>query len=118
VGREAANRPRSGRAGGAGAVDSRSVGHYAGAQKLGAGLTDALNKDQGASVRRFTGGLVVVNPRDAAIRYDLGGSFPRVIPHGGGAVPDSGQIPATWGLTQTVVTSVTLGPRQAAILVR
>ena len=73
-------------------------------------------RDQSAFVRRFAGGLAVVNPGDATIRYSLDGTYRRVVPHGGGTVPDSGQTPAAWGLAETPVAAVTLGPRQAALL--
>ena len=76
----------------------------------------ALRQDQGAFVRRFANGLVVVNPSDGTVRYALGATYRRVVPHGGGAVPDSGQEPTAWGLTETPVTAVTLGPRRAALL--
>ena len=35
---------------------------------------------------------------------------------GGGPVPDSGQVPSAWRLEEARVTTVTLGPRRAAVL--
>jgi hypothetical protein len=76
----------------------------------------ALREDQGAFVRRFANGIVVVNPGDSTVRYALDGTYRRVTPHGGGAVPGSGRLPSSWGLAESPVTSVMLGPRQAALL--
>ena len=76
----------------------------------------ALRQDQGAFVRRFANGLVLVNPGEGTVRYSLGATYRRVVPHGGGAVSDSGAEPAAWGLTETPVASVMLGPRRAALL--
>jgi hypothetical protein len=39
-----------------------------------------------------------------------------VTPVGGGAVPDDGREPASWGLETEAVTAVSLGPRRAAVL--
>ncbi|HKT44827.1 MAG TPA: putative glycoside hydrolase [Gaiellaceae bacterium] len=76
----------------------------------------ALRQDQGAFVRRYANGLVLANPSDAAVHYVLPGTMQLVTPSGGGAVPASGQIPASWTLHEAPVTSVTLGPRQGAVL--
>jgi hypothetical protein len=75
-----------------------------------------LRQDQGAFVRRFGNGLVVVNPGDATVRYTLPSTMNRVVPVGGGAVPDDGKLPAGWRLQQTPVSSLTLEPRRAAVL--
>ena len=37
-------------------------------------------------------------------------------PSGGGAVPDDGVLPSAWGVRETTVTTVTLQPRRAAVL--
>jgi len=84
---------------------------------LGAPLDPpGLRQDQGAFVRRFANGLVLANPGDATVRYALPGTMQLVTPAGGGAVPDSGQLPAAWRLQTAPVTVVTLGPRQVAVL--
>lgn len=75
-----------------------------------------LRQDQGAFVRRFANGLVVVNPGDSVVTYTLRETMQLVTPVGGGAVPETGQLPAAWTLEQAPVASVTLGPRRAALL--
>lgn len=85
--------------------------------QLGAAVDPpGLRTDQGAYVRRFAGGLVVVNPGDSTVRYALPTAMQQVTPSGGGAVPASGALPAAWRLSTAPVTSVTLGPRRAAVL--
>lgn len=76
----------------------------------------ALRQDQGAFVRRYANGLVLANPGDATVHYVLPATMQLVTPSGGGAVPESGRIPASWTLQEEPVTSVTLGPRQGAVL--
>jgi hypothetical protein len=84
---------------------------------LGAPLDPpGLRQDQGAFVRRFANGLVIANPGDGTVRYALPATMQLVTPAGGGAVPDSGLLPAAWTLQTAPVTAVTLGPRQGAVL--
>jgi hypothetical protein len=84
---------------------------------LGAGIDPpGLRRDQGAFVRRFGNGLVLVNPGDSTVHYALPGPMQLVTPTGGGAVPDSGRLPASWTLQTQGVTSLTLGPRRGAVL--
>lgn len=75
-----------------------------------------LRQDQGAFVRRYANGLVVVNPGDGTVRYALPATMRLVTPAGGGAVPDSGVVPPGWTLDEQPVASVTLGPHRAAVL--
>lgn len=75
-----------------------------------------LRQDQGGFVRRFANGLVVVNPGDSTLTYRLPSPMQLQTPHGGGAVPPGGVVPASWGIDETTVTSVTLQPQHAAIL--
>ncbi len=66
--------------------------------------------------RDFTNGFVLVNPAadGAAITVNLGGTFRRVQPNGGGPVGEDG-VP-TGSLTYQSVTSVSLPPYTAAVL--
>jgi Hypothetical glycosyl hydrolase family 15 len=75
-----------------------------------------LRQDQGAFVRRFANGLVVVNPGDSTLTYQLPVPMQLETPSGGGAVPENGALPPTWRVTGTTVSSVTLQPRRAAVL--
>jgi Hypothetical glycosyl hydrolase family 15 len=78
-----------------------------------------LRQQDGAFLRRFANGLVAVNPGDTAVTLQLDGTYERVVPHGGGRVPDSGQLPAGWGLGETPVSgTLTLAPREGAVLIR
>jgi hypothetical protein len=77
-----------------------------------------LRQEQGAFVRRFTNGLVVVNPGDTTITYRLPGTMSLVTPIGGGVVPDTGRPPPGWTLQAAPATTLTLRPRRAAILLR
>jgi hypothetical protein len=84
---------------------------------LGAGIDPpGLRQDQGAFVRRFAKGLVVVNPGDTTLQYTLPVAMQLIRPIGGGAVPDSGGLPEAWSLHASQVTTLTLGPRHAAVL--
>lgn len=84
---------------------------------LGVGVDPpGLRRDQGAFVRRYANGLVLANPGDSTVHYTLPAAMQLVTPAGGGGVPDSGQLPASWTLHTSPVTSVTLGPRQGAVL--
>jgi hypothetical protein len=73
-------------------------------------------RSRGAYVRRYERGLVVVNPADAPVTAALARTYLLATPTGGGAVPPSGRPPSSWRLTTSPVSSVTLGPRQAAVL--
>lgn len=65
-------------------------------------------------VRHFANGMVLVNPGTASRSVTLGTTLWRLVPSGGGAVPESGQPPGS--LSTSAVTQVTLGAHQAAIL--
>jgi hypothetical protein len=65
-------------------------------------------------IRHYANGLVLVNPSGAAGSYPLGATLYQVVPSGGGVVPSDGSIPGS--LSTTPVTTVTLQPETAAIL--
>jgi hypothetical protein len=76
-----------------------------------------LRAQDGAYVRRYAKGLVAVNPGDAPVTLQLDAPYQRVVPSGGGRVPDSGVLPAAWTLARTPVAgSLTLAPREGAVL--
>jgi len=57
-----------------------------------------------------------VNPGDSTVTYRLPAQMRLETPSGGGAVPETGVVPSSWGMRESVVGSVTLGPRRAAVL--
>jgi hypothetical protein len=66
--------------------------------------------------RDFAKGVVLVNPGTTPVRVTLDQPLKRVEPHGGGPVASDGK--ATGGLGTTPVTTLTLGPASAEILLR
>ncbi|MBI4674061.1 MAG: hypothetical protein HY741_20645 [Chloroflexi bacterium] len=66
--------------------------------------------------RLYQNGRVLVNPSDATRNVNLGATYYRATPQGGGDVPSDGQIPAAWKIVYSAVTSVMLAPHQAAVL--
>jgi hypothetical protein len=57
---------------------------------------------------------MLVNPTTTTRTINLGGTFYRVNPSGGGFVPANGVAPGS--LSYTAVTSVTLNPNRAVVL--
>ena len=59
---------------------------------------------------------MLVNPAEggAAVTVPLGGTYNRVDPVGGGAVPEDGTAPGS--LIYTAVSEVTLAPKTAVVL--
>jgi len=57
-----------------------------------------------------------LNPSSAPVTVSLGGTFRRVVPGGDGAVDATGTAPGS--LTTTDVTSVTVAPTSAELLLR
>lgn len=87
---------------------------------LGAATTTATTVAELASGgvyrRDFANGIVLVNPSSAPVTVDLGGTFQRVVLSGGGAVGADGSTTGT--STRTPVTSITVAPTAAEILMR
>jgi hypothetical protein len=81
-----------------------------------AAIADLYDATRGVYVRSFRNGQVFVNPSASSRSFALGGSFERALPSGGGLVPLSGTPPG--GLAYATVSSLTLGPHQAAIVVQ
>ncbi|HWZ88154.1 MAG TPA: putative glycoside hydrolase, partial [Polyangiaceae bacterium] len=66
--------------------------------------------------RDFAKGSVLVNPSAAAVVVDLGGTFQRVVPSGGGAVDTAGTAPGS--LSMQAVTSVSVAATSAEIVLK
>ena len=84
------------------------------AQKNAARASDLLWN--GVYRRDFTKGVVLVNPGTTPVRIALEQPLKRVEPQGGGAVASGGTV--TGRLATTTVTTLTLGPTSAEILLR
>ena len=78
----------------------------------------ALRDAQGAFVRPYARGLVLVNPGEESISESVPAGYARVTPSGGGAVPADGVPPQDWRLLVEPMQTLTLGPHEAAVLVR
>ena len=77
----------------------------------------ALLDASGVYARAYSNGLVLVNPGTTTRIVSLGRAYQLAQPSGGGTVPSSGVLPADWTVAYTTVTSVTLAPGSAAVLV-
>jgi len=77
---------------------------------------ESLRTSEGAYRRDYSNGIVLVNPTAGTITVNLGSTYRQAAASGGGYVPESG-IP-TGSLSYTDVSSVTLAPGEAAILLR
>jgi hypothetical protein len=77
---------------------------------------ESLRTSEGAYRRDYSNGIVLVNPTAGAITVNLGSTYRLATASGGGEVPDNG-VP-TGSLSYTNVSSVTLAPGEAAILLR
>jgi hypothetical protein len=77
---------------------------------------ESLRTAEGAYRRDYSNGLVLVNPTAGSITVNLGSTYRLVSASGGGYVPENG-VP-TGSLFYSDVTSVTLSPGEAAILLR
>jgi hypothetical protein len=78
-------------------------------------IANLWNAGWGVYARTYSNGLVLVNPGAVARTVNLGQTYYRAIPTGGGIVPDNGNTSA-WTVTYTAVTQVTLSANRAAIL--
>lgn len=77
---------------------------------------ESLRTSDGIYRRDYSNGFVLVNPTAGTVTVNLGGTYRQVTANGGGYVPDNG-VP-TGNLFYVDVTSVTLAPGEAAILLR
>lgn len=79
---------------------------------------DDLRQANGLYRRRYARGEVWLQPDPAAgpVAVSLGATRWLAAPQGGGFVPADGVLPASWQVSYSPLTSITLGPGQAAIL--
>ncbi len=80
----------------------------------GAVAADLLKN--GVYRRDFAHGSVLVNPSSTPATVELGGTYQRLVPSGGGAVDDSGN--ASGSMSMQAVTSLTLAATSAEIIVQ
>jgi hypothetical protein len=83
-------------------------------QKTAARVDDLLWN--GVYRRDFANGVVLVNPTTRGVRLNLGATFKRVEPQGGGAVSSAGTAPG--GFVTSNVTSIDVPAKAAEILLR
>ncbi|MEW6400675.1 MAG: putative glycoside hydrolase [Chloroflexota bacterium] len=69
----------------------------------------------GVYARMYTSGLVLVNPSDKVQEITLEKTYYQAFPYGGGIVPVDGDV-SSWMVDYVPVTTVTLMPNQAAVL--
>lgn len=75
-----------------------------------ASITDLYNSSWQVYQRNYQNGMVLVNPSNASRAITLPGTYLNAVPQGGGFIPADGQIPASWIVNYTSVTSITLPP--------
>ena len=71
---------------------------------------------KGVYRRDFANGVALVNPDDRSVRVDLGGTFRRVMPEGGGTVAENGTV--TGRVATSNVTMLEIPGKSAEILLR
>ena len=77
-------------------------------------ISSYRNPAWGVYVRHYSRGMVLVNPEAASHTINLGATYMRAVPSGGGPVPASGV--AHGSLSYQSTAALTLAPHQAAIL--
>lgn len=80
-----------------------------------ASISSLWRAEWGIYARRYSKGLVLVNPSDETIFVDLGQRYYQAYPRGGGLVPVDGDLSA-WAVDYIAVSSLNLGANRAAIL--
>jgi len=77
-------------------------------------------RDGDVFVRRYAESTVVLNPSPGVVTWEppAGQHFARLVPEGGGIVPEDGVLPTSWLLRREPVDgALRIGPREAAVLV-
>ncbi len=67
--------------------------------------------------RDYSNGRVLVNPTSTPRTIDLGATYLRALPSGGGGVPWNGVVPSAWHVDYAPASQVTLQPGEGAVLV-
>lgn len=78
-------------------------------------ISSLWHADLGVYARTYTNGLVLVNPSDKSQVVDFQRTCYQAFPSGGGTVPVDGDV-SEWKVDYVPVTTVTLMPNQAAVL--
>lgn len=81
-----------------------------------ADMNGLFNATWGVYAREYSNGLVLVNPGDGGRAIALGRTYYLAQASGGGTIPSNGLVPASWTVSYTPVSGVTIAPGSAAIL--
>lgn len=68
-------------------------------------------------IRDYDNGIVLVNPSNSVRNINLGETYYLATPQGGGFIPIDGQIPSSWKVNYTAVSTIMLPAVSAAILI-
>lgn len=85
------------------------------AQPLASSVDSLLDPTWGVYRRDYGNGLVLVNPGPSTRSFDLGRTYYRANPQGGGIVPVLGR-PPEWRVDYDRVSAITLAPHEGAVL--
>ena len=78
-------------------------------------ISSLWRSDWGVYARAYDNGLVLVNPSDQVQEIEFQKTYYQAFPYGGGVVPPNGDV-SSWEVDYVPVTSVSLGPNRAVIL--
>ena len=80
-------------------------------------ISDLYRSDWEVYVREYENGLVIVNPDSTSRSFDVGSGYAEMVPHGGGIVPENGDI-STMYLTYEPVDAVVMPAHTGLVLLR
>ena len=78
-------------------------------------VSQLYNAGSEVYVRQYSEGIVLVNPSAVSKSFSVGPGYSRVVPHGGGLVPEDAQV-ADWHLSYEPVTNITMPPYSGEVL--